>query len=333
MSRRVRAPAAAKRAAALLALYSAVCADAFAQFELATDIKASEIQAVVNAPNIGTDRQIKVVDVGTHNVAVGVLRRGKTTPGAPVTAINHTEVTEVYYMVSGSGTLLTGGTVENSKAAPADSEIVKVDCRSEQQRHLQGAGTEAQARGRRHGDHSRRGLSRLRPLRLSQSRRQFLARLDGLVAPEKRAGDRLGEVHQGVLDRKNQTVVNPRRLRGAQPGGGRHGNQQGQRQPAVGPHVRHCGEMAFDLLELERHGAGVGWVEHSEIDHWRARCDHHVTLAIGDAAVAKFEQGVEAAVEASAELAREPAGHDGALDAAAEIEKPPAAQPGHVFLG
>ncbi len=74
-------------------------------------------------------------------------------------AINHTEVTEVYYMVSGSGTLLTGGTVENSKAAPADSEIVKVGCRSEQQRHLQGAGTEAQARGRRHGDHSRRGLS------------------------------------------------------------------------------------------------------------------------------------------------------------------------------
>lgn len=99
---------------------------AVAQPDLATDIRASEIQAVVAAPNLGTDRQIKVVDIGTHNVAVGVLRRGKTTPGAPVGAINHTEVTEVYYVVSGSGTLLTGGAVENAKAAPADSEIVKV---------------------------------------------------------------------------------------------------------------------------------------------------------------------------------------------------------------
>jgi quercetin dioxygenase-like cupin family protein len=97
-----------------------------AQTKLATDIKASEIQAVVDSPTGGTDRQIKVVDIGTHNVGVGVLRRGKTAPGAPVGAINHAEVTEVYYVVSGSGTLLTGGTVENVKAAAADSEIVKV---------------------------------------------------------------------------------------------------------------------------------------------------------------------------------------------------------------
>lgn len=91
---------------------------------LATDIKAADIQAVVNAPKGGGDRQIKVVDIGTHNVSVGVLRRGKTTPGAPVGAINHEFVTEVYYVISGSGTLLTGGTVDNIKPAPAESEIV-----------------------------------------------------------------------------------------------------------------------------------------------------------------------------------------------------------------
>jgi mannose-6-phosphate isomerase-like protein (cupin superfamily) len=95
-----------------------------AQSKLATDIKAADIQAVVAAPTGGADRQIKVVDIGTHNVAVGVLRRGKTMPGAPVGAINHEQVTEVYYVISGSGTLLTGGTVDNAKAAPADSEIV-----------------------------------------------------------------------------------------------------------------------------------------------------------------------------------------------------------------
>jgi len=99
---------------------------ALAQSNLATDIKASEIQAVVDAPTGGTDRQIKVVDAGTHNVAVGVLRRGKTNPGAPVPAINHMEVTEVYYVVSGSGTLLTGGTVDNARPTPPESEIVKI---------------------------------------------------------------------------------------------------------------------------------------------------------------------------------------------------------------
>jgi mannose-6-phosphate isomerase-like protein (cupin superfamily) len=97
-----------------------------AQSKLATDIKASEIQAVVDAPTGGTDRQIKVVDIGTHNVAVGVLRRGKTAPGAPATAINHEHVTEVYYVVSGSGTLLTGGTVDNIRPSPPDGEIVKI---------------------------------------------------------------------------------------------------------------------------------------------------------------------------------------------------------------
>ena len=110
--------------AVVLALPWGACI--FAQPKIATDIKASEIQKVVDAPNLGTDRQIKVVDIGTHNVAVGVLRRGKTTPGAPLAAINHEQVTEVYYVVSGSGTLLTGGTVENPRPSPPEGEIVKV---------------------------------------------------------------------------------------------------------------------------------------------------------------------------------------------------------------
>ena len=112
--------------AAFAVALGVLASTAYAQPRLATDIKASEIQAVVEAPTGGADRQIKVVDIGTHNVGVGVLRRGKTTPGAPVGAINHEQVTEVYYVVSGSGTLLTGGTVDNPKPAAADSEIVKV---------------------------------------------------------------------------------------------------------------------------------------------------------------------------------------------------------------
>jgi mannose-6-phosphate isomerase-like protein (cupin superfamily) len=96
------------------------------QPKIATDITAAEVQAVLNSPTGGGDRQMKVVDIGKYNVSVGVLHRAKTTPGAPVGAINHEHVTEVYYVISGSGTLLTGGTVDNVKAAAADSEIVKV---------------------------------------------------------------------------------------------------------------------------------------------------------------------------------------------------------------
>jgi mannose-6-phosphate isomerase-like protein (cupin superfamily) len=94
--------------------------------KIATDITAAEVQAVINAPTGGGDRQMKVVDMGKYNVSVGVLRRAKTKPGAPVGAINHEHVTEVYYIVSGSGTLLTGGTVEGVKPLPADGEIVKI---------------------------------------------------------------------------------------------------------------------------------------------------------------------------------------------------------------
>ena len=64
--------------------------------QVATDITAADVQAVINAPTGGGDRQMKVVDMGRYNVSVGVLRRGKTKPGAPVGAINHEHVTEVY---------------------------------------------------------------------------------------------------------------------------------------------------------------------------------------------------------------------------------------------
>ncbi len=93
---------------------------------LATDITAAEVQAVLASPTGGGDRQMKVVDMGKYNVSVGVLHRAKTAPGAPVGAINHEHITEVYYVISGGGTLLTGGTVDNIKPLPSDGEIVKV---------------------------------------------------------------------------------------------------------------------------------------------------------------------------------------------------------------
>ena len=80
----------------------------------AVDVLKADIDAVVAAPDGGADRQIKVVDVGKLNVGVGVLTQGarKTAPGEPVAGISHAQVTEVYYVLSGSGVLITGTEIE-----------------------------------------------------------------------------------------------------------------------------------------------------------------------------------------------------------------------------
>ena len=94
--------------------------------KLATDITAEDIQTVLHASGGRADRQIRVVDIGKYNVSVAVLHRDKTIPGAPVGAINHERVTETYYILSGEGTLWTGGSVNEAKPVAADTEIVKV---------------------------------------------------------------------------------------------------------------------------------------------------------------------------------------------------------------
>lgn len=89
----------------------------------ATIVSSEEIQKVVSAPG-GGDREIKILDMGKFNLGIAVLRRAATKPGAPMGAINHTKLTEVYYVVSGSGTFVSGGDVENVRALAADSELV-----------------------------------------------------------------------------------------------------------------------------------------------------------------------------------------------------------------
>ena len=94
----------------------------------ATDVTKAEIDIVQKHPEGGIDRQIKVVDMGKYNVAIGVLHRNAIKPSSTgtVTGIAHTQVTEVYYVTSGSGTLVTGGTILNAKPLPPDAEVVKL---------------------------------------------------------------------------------------------------------------------------------------------------------------------------------------------------------------
>ena len=92
-------------------------------------ITAAEIQTVLQhkgAEGAGVDRQIKVADLGGYKLGVGVLHRGPTKAGAPVAAISHSQVTEAFYIISGSGTLVTGTTVENDRAFPPQTEFVRL---------------------------------------------------------------------------------------------------------------------------------------------------------------------------------------------------------------
>jgi mannose-6-phosphate isomerase-like protein (cupin superfamily) len=90
---------------------------------LATDVTAAEIQAVIKAAGSG-DQEVKIVDMGRYNLGIAILRQNARKAGAVITGLNHTKVTEVYYIVSGSGTLVTGGEVGDVKPMAADNQLV-----------------------------------------------------------------------------------------------------------------------------------------------------------------------------------------------------------------
>ena len=93
----------------------------------ATYVSAADIQANMNAaPNSATNPlpNIRVVDAGGYNVAVGVIHRPQTPPGV---AAVHIKVTEIYHVMDGAGTLVTGGSMVNAKERPADSTSVKLE--------------------------------------------------------------------------------------------------------------------------------------------------------------------------------------------------------------
>jgi mannose-6-phosphate isomerase-like protein (cupin superfamily) len=106
----------------------------------ATHITREEIELVNAAP--GTDRNVRVVDIGHENFAIGVVHRGKTQNGVELDrarnrsaepksscgqpaanvpsdglsgGITHDAQTEGYYILSGSGRMFTGGHLTNGR--------------------------------------------------------------------------------------------------------------------------------------------------------------------------------------------------------------------------
>jgi hypothetical protein len=118
----------------------------------ATYITDEEVKKVNSLP--GVDRTIRVVDIGNEHLAVGIIHRGPSgggagrgaaAPAAPAAptepcaeqastppangtpgGIAHDAQTESYVIVSGGGTLITGGHIVNGRKSPADGEVTKV---------------------------------------------------------------------------------------------------------------------------------------------------------------------------------------------------------------
>jgi mannose-6-phosphate isomerase-like protein (cupin superfamily) len=95
---------------------------------IATHVPKSEILAALSGITNLPDQQARVIDIGNGtNIAIGILQRGavETVENEPITALAHHNVTEVYYVISGSGVLITGGEIETERQIPEATEIVR----------------------------------------------------------------------------------------------------------------------------------------------------------------------------------------------------------------
>ena len=90
----------------------------------AVDIPASAIQERLRPRKPEELPNLRVVDAGGHNVGVGVLYRAE---GDKQTAALHYKVSEIYHVLKGSATFVTGGTLVNAKTRESGSMEVNED--------------------------------------------------------------------------------------------------------------------------------------------------------------------------------------------------------------
>lgn len=114
----------------------------------ATDVLAADITATLkNAPTTSvSDQPIRVVDVGGYNVGIFVVNRPKVSEQGAI--LHDNRVSEIYYMLEGAGTLVTGGTLVDPQRVPPDSRIVaQINGPSIRGSRIQGGTTRRIAKG------------------------------------------------------------------------------------------------------------------------------------------------------------------------------------------
>jgi cupin len=95
----------------------------------ATDIGSAEIQSLVQktASERISDQAIRVISIsGEYNVGVGVVHRARTSGAQAGGGIEHSQITEIYHVIEGNATLVTGGSMDNRSEFPPDSPVVTV---------------------------------------------------------------------------------------------------------------------------------------------------------------------------------------------------------------
>src|SRR5947207_15070027 len=73
-----------------------------------------------------TDQQVRDVEIGKSHIGIGVVYRGKLAAPAPESVAEHDLVSEVYHIIEGSATLMTGPDLVGKKRRPADLETVRL---------------------------------------------------------------------------------------------------------------------------------------------------------------------------------------------------------------
>ena len=72
-----------------------------------------------------TDQQVRSIDIGRTNVQVALAHRGALDEPRPTSVAMHDLVTEVYYVLSGSGTNRTGPDLIDAQRRPSDNRAVQ----------------------------------------------------------------------------------------------------------------------------------------------------------------------------------------------------------------
>jgi mannose-6-phosphate isomerase-like protein (cupin superfamily) len=96
----------------------------------ATYIPVSELDAYTAKAikyNI-VDQQVRSVDIGKAQIGIGMVTRGKLLPGTvrKGAVAEHEQISEVYHVIEGTATLLTGPELVNSVKRPDDEKTVRL---------------------------------------------------------------------------------------------------------------------------------------------------------------------------------------------------------------
>ena len=71
------------------------------------------------------DQQTRAVSIGKANIGIGAVYRGKLDAPQPDSVAEHDLVSEVYHVIDGSATLVTGPDILDMKRRPADLQTVR----------------------------------------------------------------------------------------------------------------------------------------------------------------------------------------------------------------